>query len=230
VVITLRYTAYRPADVQVGKSILERRLATVGVRGASVDVDSSRHLFILHLPGLDPNAANEMRPIFNTAELRFRLILGALPYAGSNNSTCRDGALVTPQASDAASARVVLPDRPDANGNHRVCYALGPTLLNGQIVRSASAVMSGGQWSVEMSLKNTDFFTKVVHPNVGKNVAIVLDGVVQSAPMIQPGISKSIRQIQITGSFTENEAQQLALVLKYGALPLQFQFVSAVPA
>ena len=61
-----------------------------------------------------------------------------------------------------------------------------------------------------------------------KEVAIELDGVVQSAPMIQPGITG--RDVQITGQFTEDEAKDLALVLRYGALPVQLRFVSATPA
>src|SRR6185312_7205838 len=50
-------------------------------------------------------------------------------------------------------------------------------------------------------------------------LAVVLDGVVQSAPVIQERIAGSA---QIEGSFTEKSASDLANVLKYGALPLTF--------
>jgi protein-export membrane protein SecD len=53
--------------------------------------------------------------------------------------------------------------------------------------------------------------------NVGRRLAIVLDGRIQSAPNIQEKIPRG--QGSITGSFTEEEAQNLAIVLRSGALP-----------
>jgi preprotein translocase subunit SecD len=73
---------------------------------------------------------------------------------------------------------------------------------------------------VNVTFKGDDFAQIVAGPNVGNQVAIVLDGVVQSAPVIQSGITG--KTVTISGSFTQGEAQDLALVLKYGALPVQF--------
>ena len=60
--------------------------------------------------------------------------------------------------------------------------------------------------------------TKLTSPQ--NQVAIVLDGLVVSAPVIREAIPSG--NAQITGSFTQTEAQDLANVLKYGALPLAF--------
>jgi preprotein translocase subunit SecD len=73
---------------------------------------------------------------------------------------------------------------------------------------------------VQVKFKNDDFLNKVAKAEVNKDVAIDLDGIVESAPKINPGITG--RDVQITGSFTEKEASNLALALKYGALPIQF--------
>lgn len=59
-------------------------------------------------------------------------------------------------------------------------------------------------------------FRRLTSSNIGRELAIVLDGQVQSAPRIQSTISK---RGQITGNFSAEEAQDLSLVLRAGALP-----------
>jgi preprotein translocase subunit SecD len=129
--------------------------------------------------------------------------------------------VLTRKAKQKADGFVVLPDREyKKNG----CYELGPTLLTGKNVKTAHGVYSSqqGGYVVEVTFRNNDFVSKVATPNVGKQVAIDLDGVVQSAPTIQQDIVNAGRNIEITGNFTHKEASDLALVLKYGALPVQF--------
>jgi preprotein translocase subunit SecD len=135
------------------------------------------------------------------------------------NATCKD--IETPETKNVASASVILPDRePEKNG----CWALGPALLTGKSVKTAKSSYatesSGSGWGVDVTFKNDDFVNKVAAPNVGQLVAIELDGVVQSAPQINEGITG--RTVRISGNFTQGEAKDLALVLKYGALPVQF--------
>jgi preprotein translocase subunit SecD len=133
--------------------------------------------------------------------------------ANASNSTCRDGAAVTP---DRPAQQVILPDK-----DKLYCYLLGPTILTGRNIGTATALVntSSGAWQVDVHFKNNDFVNKVAQPNVGKQVAIVLDGVVQSAPTINQGITG--QNVTITGNFSSKEAHQLALVLKYGSLPVQ---------
>ena len=112
---------------------------------------------------------------------------------------------------------MILPDRKQTS-----CYVLGPALVTGKSIGSASVVYDStqSQWATNVHFKNNDFIDKIAKPLVGKNVAIELDGVVQSAPLINPNITG--RDVEITGQFTQGEAKQLALVLRYGALPVQF--------
>jgi preprotein translocase subunit SecD len=132
--------------------------------------------------------------------------------ANAQNSTCRDGAAVTP---DRPAQQVILPDK-----DKIYCYLLGPTILTGRNIGSATAIVNQqGQWQVDVHFKNNDFVNKVASPNVGKQVAIVLDGIVQSAPKINQGITG--QNVTITGNFSSKEAHQLALVLRYGSLPVQ---------
>ena len=108
-------------------------------------------------------------------------------------------------------------------------YLLGPADVQGTEVKSADAGLdqNGTGWQVNLSFKSKgtrefgDLTQRVVNlPSPTNQVAIVLDGVVQSAPQIINPILGG--QAQITGNFTQKQATDLANVLKYGALPLTF--------
>jgi preprotein translocase subunit SecD len=113
-------------------------------------------------------------------------------------------------------------------------YLLGPTELTGRVVSSASAVppQIGSQWSVQVNFTNAGSpqFDALAAKYVNKQVAIVLDGVVESAPTIQTTSFKGTASI--TGSFTQSQASNLALQLRYGSLPVQFtpQSIQSVSA
>ena len=71
--------------------------------------------------------------------------------------------------------------------------------------------------SITFDGAGSDAFDRITSNNVGRRLAIVLDGVIHSAPTIQERISQG--QAQITGSFTLEEASDLAITLRAGALP-----------
>jgi preprotein translocase subunit SecD len=71
--------------------------------------------------------------------------------------------------------------------------------------------------SIEFDKKGARIFERVTEENVGKSLAIVLDDNVASAPVIQEKISGG--QARITGQFDMEEARDLAIVLRAGALP-----------
>jgi preprotein translocase subunit SecD len=136
--------------------------------------------------------------------------------AVSSGSTCEALIKQSPADTDAAK-QVVLPDR-----KHTACYVLDAAVVTGKSVGSATAAYSSNSsgWVTNVHFKNNDFVNKIAGPYVNKQVAIELDGVVQSAPTINPGITG--RDVEISGGFTQSEAKQLALVLRYGSLPVQF--------
>ena len=71
--------------------------------------------------------------------------------------------------------------------------------------------------SLALNPKGAELFANLTATNVGKRLAIVLDGKVQSAPVIREAIPSG--QAQISGSFSVNDANDLAVVLRAGALP-----------
>ena len=109
-------------------------------------------------------------------------------------------------------------------------YILAPAEVLGQQVSKASAGIDqqgSAGWFVSLSFNGegtsafgalTGRVTSLASPL--NQVAIVLDGLVVSAPSINEAIPSG--NAQITGSFTQTEAEDLANVLKYGALPLAF--------
>ena len=124
------------------------------------------------------------------------------------------------------------PDQPlvtcDRDGTSR--FVLGPAEVLGRQVRSAAAAIDQqgtGGWFVTLNFnkEGTKKFGEITQRVVSltppqNQVAIVLDGLVVSAPRIIDAILGG--QAQITGNFTQQEASDLANVLKYGSLPLAF--------
>ena len=125
-------------------------------------------------------------------------------------------------------------------------YVLGPAVVKGTDVTSVSPQLdSSGQWIISIGLngpggaafgKLTTTQYQKYFPDSTTNqndaalnqIGIVLDGDVQSAPETQGALTSG--SFQITGpppnGFTQAEANQLANVLKYGALPLSFQLAN----
>ncbi|HEX6238066.1 MAG TPA: protein translocase subunit SecD [Acidimicrobiales bacterium] len=137
------------------------------------------------------------------------------------------GLELTPREEDEADATVVLADE---NG---IPYRLGPTLATGRVVESAQATIPQGQWLVELTMRSgedgielfnqaaAECYTRSPTCPTGA-LAIVLDSVVQSAPNINaPTYDRD--EIVITGQFGEDEAKDLALVLRYGSLPVELE-------
>ena len=84
---------------------------------------------------------------------------------------------------------------------------------------------SPGAWGVTMKLtpKGRADFARVTGNNVGRQLAIVLDGVVSSAPNIRERIPSG--SASITGSFDAQNARDLAIVLRAGALPAPVRII-----
>lgn len=82
----------------------------------------------------------------------------------------------------------------------------------------------GGQHiAFRLDRRGARTFARVTEANIGKQLAIVLDNVVKSAPAIQGKIPTGEGVIQ--GSFSDKEARDLAIVLRAGALPVPLKFV-----
>ena len=137
-----------------------------------------------------------------------------------NSYTC-------PTGGDAADPVEDVTDKPLITcGEDGAKYLLSAAMIQGTQLKDASAGIpqSQVQWVVNLSFDGTarDTFANVTKSlaGTGEQFAIVLDGQVISAPtVIQPIVGGNA---QITGDFSQQEAETLANSLKYGALPLKF--------
>ena len=137
----------------------------------------------------------------------------------------------TPSDQDTSTATVLLPGA-DKNGNadnSGARYLLGPAQLTGKVVATATALppdLTQGQsgWYVQVRFTSSGGpqFDKLAQANYQKSVAIVLDGVVESAPTINAQTYNGTAIIN-GSNFTQGSAKNLALQLRYGSLPVQFQ-------
>ncbi len=142
------------------------------------------------------------------------------------------GRYETPPEEDVDDQQVVLPQKDD-EGVNTVCYVLGPTKLTGDGISGAQARIPQGSWLVEVEFTDAGLTTwnEVAstcfsqQPDCPTNqIAIVLDAVVQSAPTFETSFFDG-NTITITrgDGFPEGEAKDLALVLRYGALPVELE-------
>lgn len=119
-------------------------------------------------------------------------------------------------------------------------YLLGPAAVDGTEVKKAQAIFNtqtAAGWQVTMTFnsKGAKKFADITgqlakNPQPRNEFGIVLDGEVVSSPYVSSSISGG--SAEISGSFTQDEAQSLANMLSYGALPLSFkeQSVTTVTA
>ena len=102
-------------------------------------------------------------------------------------------------------------------------------LLTGDVVKNASVRIGDYNEpyvSVDFDRRGAAEFGKITGENVKRRLAIILDGVVRSAPVIQERIGGG--KAQITGSYTSQEAADLAIVLRAGALPATVKIVQNI--
>ncbi len=217
--------------------IIRNRVDALGV--AEPDISRQGSSIIVQLPGVK-NRDRALEVVGQTAQLFFRPVRETLPAAEqpgeATTTTAAPPATAAAPGSAAAAgaaadtqaeppAEVVLPEK-DRDGRVVARYRLGPAQVTGRAMSGARAVVNPttGAWGVEFSL--TSEGTKAWNDMAaaigqGGQVAIDLDGEVKSAPSLQttdfPGKG------QITGNFSQREAKDLALVLRYGSLPVQLE-------
>jgi preprotein translocase subunit SecD len=137
----------------------------------------------------------------------------------------------TSRAGDQRDKCVVLPDKPGTKTSGR--YYLGKAALTGKgnVSDAKAEFVSGQGWVVNMDLTSSGSgkWDTLAQQQFHKQVAIVLDGLVQSAPTIQPNDSSFSSfggHAQISGSFTQDEADNLAKLIHFGALPVTLKRVN----
>ena len=225
-------------------SIIRQRVNSLGVAESEVAAQGSgtNRQIVISVPGDTGRRVVEL--VGQTAELRFRQVLATAAATGAADPAATPATGVSPEVNakfaaldctksenlqgsgaDAPEETIVACDRAGLTK-----YILAPAEVLGRQISKASAgldAQSGSAWYVSLTFNGegttafgaiTSRVTSLAAPL--NQVAIVLDGLVVSAPRINEAIPSG--NAQITGSFTQLEAQDLANVLKYGALPLSF--------
>ncbi|PNY82396.1 protein translocase subunit SecD [Deinococcus koreensis] len=181
------------------KTVIENRINALGVAEPTVTVSGGRRV-VVEIPGATPAVQQRAREIIQrTARLEFRIV-----------------------QANAQPDPTLQSQKPETGGY--TLTQLGPVQATGEVVSNAQAGtdQQSGRWVV--NFQNTDkgaqTFGEFTGKNVGKLMAVVLDDQIQSVATIQ---QRLFRDVQISGSFTAEEANQLALVLKSGALPIKIK-------
>ena len=214
--------------------ILRNRIDQFGV-AEPVIIRQGEDEIVIQLPGVkDPERA--MKLLGDTAQLEFKLVADA---AGLNLNELVQQAKAAKEWQEGESLQKLnralqnkLPDNTslyfeketDKKTNQEIQVPLlleNKVLMTGDMVKDAQ-VRIGGSFNepyvgLDLTSNGGRVFAHVTEANVGRRLAIVLDDVVRSAPVIRDRILGG--SAQITGSFSHEEAADLAIVLRVGALP-----------
>jgi preprotein translocase subunit SecD len=197
--------------VEQSLETIRNRVDQFGVSEPEI-IPEGNDRIIVQLPGVkDTGRAKNL--IGKTALLEFKLVDEEHNLDEALKGNVPEGSIVASGLSQ---------DRETGRRTGGASYLLkNKTLLTGDSLESAQVKISdrfGEPYvSIKFNPQGSNDFDRITGENVKKRLAIILDGTVHSAPVIQERISGG--QAQITGSFTMDEAKDLAIVLRAGALP-----------
>ncbi|MCC6613553.1 MAG: protein translocase subunit SecD [Anaerolineae bacterium] len=218
--------SYNIDDLREAANNVARRVNALGVNEPAIQVQGSSRILV-ELPGIsDPQQAIDT--IRQTALLEFVNFSG---LTGAEVRELEGKKIMTTEQLRIQEARSLEDVDTTDNGpaplvNPRTGLPF-ETVMTGSGLQAASAgVQQDGSWVIvfETTEEGAQIFGDYTQANTGSAMAIVLDGVVLSAPTIQSRISTNG---QITGNFDQESAQQLALQLRSGALPIPLRVESS---
>jgi len=192
--------------VDTALEIIRNRIDQFGVREPTIAREGQKRI-VVDLPGIeDPQRAIDI--IGKTALLEFKLVdeKGKLSEALKGN---------------------IPPDDEILYDSEKKPYLVKKeALLTGKAIKDARVEI--GQWgqpyvALTFTPEGAEKFAQITGRHVGERLAIILDGVVQSAPVIKTRITGG--KAVIEGNFTMEEANKLRIVLKSGALPVPFNII-----
>ncbi len=208
VIITLSEAERRATDertMQQSLEIIRRRIDEVGTREPTIQRQGTDRILI-QVPGI--GSASELKGIIGTtAQLTFQPVVGSTGNA----------------ATPPGVGNEVLPSLDDPDTYYILEQA--PVVTGEELVDAQPAFDQNGRPAVNFRFNPSGArkFGNYTAENIGNPFAIVLDGEVISAPVIQshiPGGSGII-----TGRFSVEESTELAILLRAGALPAELEFL-----
>jgi protein-export membrane protein SecD len=197
--------------MSAAKTIVENRVNGLGVAEAVVQSQGD-HRLIVELPGVS-NPDQAVETLRSTGQLEFvdpgdAMLASGMVINTTNRPTAATDLQAEIEAGNVEPVAIPYPDR------------VFETVMTGGILRNAIAVPDQfGQWEIDFELtsEGSDQFYDYTRAHIGEPLAIILDGRVLSAPRINAAIRDTG---VISGDFLREEAESLAVQMRYGALPV----------
>jgi len=204
------------SDMQTVRTVIENRVNGLGVTEPIVQVSGTRRILV-ELPG------------FEKTEDAIALIkeTGLLEFVNAGSTRLLEGAQVMTDARAGLAQAEPTPSATAATEGLTPTTAPTPSETVYHTVMTGAALDTVGVGTDSLGSPSIDFkltsegskvFGEYTTANIGTYLAIVLDGKVISSPVIKNAITDG--QGQISGNFTIESANQLAVQLRYGALPV----------
>jgi preprotein translocase subunit SecD len=219
-----RATEIREQTMQQSIETIERRINALGLTEPTIQRRGGRNdnEILVQLPGEgDPTRAKEV--IQAGGQLELRLVNDPQTYPSQAAALASHGGIL-PQDSELLPGR--SEGRPGDTGESWYIVSRTP-IVTGRDLRSATenrSTQNPGQWQINFSLSPDAArrFGPFTEQNIGRQMAIVLEHRVYSAPVIHGRIEDSG---VIEGNFSQDSAHDLALVLRAGALPASIKYL-----
>jgi preprotein translocase subunit SecD len=222
-------TAQQMSDAQ---AIIENRVNGLGVSETSVQVAGERRM-VVEIPG-ETNPEQVFNTLKGVGLLEFVELGDTLLSAGTiiqtDYATSGSTATKTPTLAPTATT---APTAAAQTGTVTAVPTATPvkvwhTVLTGAQLKSVSVTtgqLNAIEIAFELTTEGAKTFADYTSANVGKILAIVLDKKILSAPSINSAITEGKGVIQ--GSFTRDEANNLAIQMRYGSLPVPLKVVES---
>ncbi|MEJ5185482.1 MAG: protein translocase subunit SecD [Candidatus Geothermincolales bacterium] len=223
--VTLKALGNVGADqIEKAADIIRRRVNALGLTEPVVAPQGNNRILV-QIPGeQDPDRVLSI--IGSTAQLQFREVLEIISptdekYESTPLTEIDPTDLEKYQA--LKDQEIVLPYK--GKGDEEIKLRLAKTELTGDIIKDAQAAVDdrhgGYKILFELTPEASKQFADLTTRLVGKHLAIVMDYNVESFPTVNEAITDG--RGEITGDFTREEARDLAMVLRMGALPVEFE-------
>jgi preprotein translocase subunit SecD len=219
-------TDTRRQAVRQARQTIRNRVDAFGVTEPVITTQEDKERIIVQLPGVDdPERVKEL--IKSTAFLEFRLV--EWPESGALGLPTREEILAhygghLPEGVEILPEEIRDPDTQKVVGER--FYAVQQhSVVTGRDLKNARPSLGDFQQPVvnfTLSPEGAQTFGRVTGANVGRGLAIILDGKVVSAPRINSRIDD---QGMIEGQFTQQEVQDLVTTLRSGALPAGLEYL-----
>ena len=203
--------------VQEAIRTLERRVNALGVAEPVIAAQGSRgDQILVQLPGVT-DVDQAKRVIKTTAQLSLKLVETS---AATQETLLQGVGGKVPDNMDVVSGPGDTPGQPTYYLLRKEAMITGRDLKSARV--GVDPETNRPQINFSLNATATDRFSRETGRNIGRQLAILLDGTVYSAPVIQSKLGSDNR---ITGRFTTQEADELAKILKAGALPATLRYL-----